>query len=107
MSRNWRVFVLYLVNLWFECVICGDKEALLGLKSSIDRSNSLQWNGNDFCKWDGVKECLNGRVSKLVLENLNLRGTLDSRNLNQLDQIRVLKFQTELNHPAKSQIFPV
>ncbi|KAC9670486.1 hypothetical protein E3N88_45419 [Mikania micrantha] len=93
MSRNWRVFVLYLVNLWFECVICGDKEALLGLKSSIDRSNSLQWNGNDFCKWDGVKECLNGRVSKLVLENLNLRGTLDSRNLNQLDQIRVLSFK--------------
>ncbi|KAI7728632.1 hypothetical protein M8C21_006136, partial [Ambrosia artemisiifolia] len=71
----------------------GDKEALLGLKSSIDPSNNLQWSDNNFCKWEGVRECLRGRVSKLVLENMNLKGTLDSKNLNQLDQIRVLSFK--------------
>ncbi|XP_076892657.1 inactive leucine-rich repeat receptor-like serine/threonine-protein kinase At1g60630 [Bidens hawaiensis] len=70
-----------------------DKEALLGLKASLDPSNSLHWSGNDICKWDGVKECLRGRVSKLVLENLNLSGTIDLTNLNQLDQIRVLSFK--------------
>ncbi|KAK9076285.1 hypothetical protein SSX86_004618 [Deinandra increscens subsp. villosa] len=93
MSQNWGVFFLYLVTLWFKCAMSGDKESLLGLKSSIDPSNLLQWKGNDFCKWEGVKECLNGRVSKLVLEDLNLTGTLDSRNLNRLDQIRVLSFK--------------
>ncbi|KAJ0560242.1 putative protein kinase RLK-Pelle-LRR-III family [Helianthus annuus] len=92
MGQHWCV--LFLILLWFQCAISGgDKEALLGLKSSIDPSNSLHWNGNNFCKWDGVRECLRGRVSKLVLENLNLKGTLDSRFLNQLDQIRVLSFK--------------
>ncbi|KAI3728480.1 hypothetical protein L6452_17117 [Arctium lappa] len=93
MRQNGVVFFLCLVFLFLECAFGGDKEALLGLKSSIDPSNSLQWNGTDFCKWEGVRECLRGRVSKLVLENLNLRGTLDSRNLNQLDQIRVLSLK--------------
>nr|XP_043606753.1 inactive leucine-rich repeat receptor-like serine/threonine-protein kinase At1g60630 [Erigeron canadensis] len=79
--------------IFFQCVFCGDKESLLRLKSSIDPTNSLKWNGSDVCKWDGVKECLNGRVSKLVLENKNLQGTLDSRILNELDQIRVLSFK--------------
>lgn len=93
MRRNGTVFFLCLVSLCFECAFGGDKEALMGLKSSIDPSNSLQWNGSDFCRWEGVRECLRGRVSKLVLENLNLRGTLDSGNLNQLDQIRVLSLK--------------
>lgn len=93
LRRNGGVFFLCLVLLWFECALSGDKEALLGLKLSIDPSNSLPWNGSDFCKWEGVRECLNGRVSKLVLENLNLKGTLDSRSLNQLDQIRVLSLK--------------
>lgn len=91
--RNSRAVIFLLFCLWFRCVFSGDKEALLELKSSIDPSNSLQWSGNDFCKWEGVLECLRGRVSKLVLENLNLTGTLDSRIINQLDQIRVLSFK--------------
>ncbi|XP_065872162.1 inactive leucine-rich repeat receptor-like serine/threonine-protein kinase At1g60630 [Euphorbia lathyris] len=72
----------------------GDSEALLALKSSIDPSNSLPWpQGNDVCKWQGIKECMNGRVTKLVLEYLNLTGTLDGKTLNQLDQLRVLSFK--------------
>ncbi|KAI3730431.1 hypothetical protein L1987_61601 [Smallanthus sonchifolius] len=77
----------------FKSVFSGDKEALLSLKSSIDPSNMLQWKGNDFCKWEGVKACLKNRVSKLVLENMNLSGTLDSTIINQMDQIRVLSFK--------------
>ncbi|KAM7484800.1 hypothetical protein LguiA_000809 [Lonicera macranthoides] len=71
----------------------GDAEALLALKSSIDQFNSLQWLGSDACKWPGIKECINGRVTKLVLEYLNLTGELDERTLNQLDQLRVLSFK--------------
>ncbi|CAH8354963.1 unnamed protein product [Eruca vesicaria subsp. sativa] len=72
-----------------------DVDSLLTLKSSIDPSNSIPWQrGTDLCNWEGVKECLNGRVSKLVLEYLNLTGSLDSRILNQLDQLRVLSFKS-------------
>ncbi|KAL1806864.1 hypothetical protein ACET3Z_029932 [Daucus carota] len=70
-----------------------DIEALLALKSSIDPLNSLKWSGGNVCKWDGVKECLRGRVTKLVLEHLSLSGTLDERSLNRLDQLRVLSFK--------------
>ncbi|RID57346.1 hypothetical protein BRARA_F00726 [Brassica rapa] len=71
-----------------------DVDSLLSLKSSIDPSNSIPWRGTDLCNWEGVKECLNGRVSKLVLEYLNLTGSLDERILNQLDQLRVLSFKS-------------
>ncbi|WCJ17609.1 Leucine-rich repeat protein kinase family protein [Euphorbia peplus] len=72
----------------------GDTDALLALKSSIDPLNTLQWpQGNDPCKWQGIKDCINGRVTKLVLEYLNLTGTLDAKTLNQLDQLRVLSFK--------------
>ncbi|KAK9117934.1 hypothetical protein Scep_016027 [Stephania cephalantha] len=76
----------------------GDAEALLGLKSSLDLSNSLQWRKGDsgFCKWEGVKECQRGRVTKLVLEHLSLNGTLDEKSLSQLDQLRVLSFKANL-----------
>ncbi|KAL8218512.1 hypothetical protein R6Q57_021885 [Mikania cordata] len=83
-----------LLCLCFQCVFGGDRQALLSLKSSIDPSNHLKWKEEtDFCKWDGVKSCLNNKVSKLVLENMNLSGTLDSRIINQLNQIRVLSFK--------------
>ncbi|KAK1416335.1 hypothetical protein QVD17_32124 [Tagetes erecta] len=88
------IFPLFLLFLFcFQCVISGDKEALLSLKSSIDQTNILQWEGTDFCKWEGVKSCFKNRVSKLVLENKKLSGTLDATIINQLDQIRVLSFK--------------
>ncbi|KAG8645502.1 hypothetical protein MANES_10G068600v8 [Manihot esculenta] len=36
---------------------------------------------------------MGGRVTKLVLEYLNLSGTLDGKTLNQLNQLRVLSFK--------------
>ncbi|KAJ4973026.1 hypothetical protein NE237_006200 [Protea cynaroides] len=72
----------------------GDREALLALKSSVDPSNYLPWpQGSDFCQWQGIKECIRGRVTKLVVEYFNLSGTLDEKSLNQLDQLRVLSFK--------------
>lgn len=71
-----------------------DSQALLELKSSIDVLNKLPWrSGSDVCTWVGVRDCFNGRVRKLVLEYLNLTGTLDSKILNRLDQLRVLSFK--------------
>ncbi|CAA7020774.1 unnamed protein product [Microthlaspi erraticum] len=72
----------------------GDVEALLSLKSSIDPSDSIPWRGTDLCNWEGVRECMNGRVSKLVLEYLNLTGSLEEKSLNKLDQLRVLSFKS-------------
>lgn len=88
-------FLLFLFSLMHlqPLVRSGDGETLLALKSWIDPSNSLQWRGSDFCKWQGVKECMRGRVTKLVLEHLNLNGTLDEKSLAQLDQLRVLSFK--------------
>ncbi|KAL1209104.1 Inactive leucine-rich repeat receptor-like serine/threonine-protein kinase [Cardamine amara subsp. amara] len=83
------VFALFLISQ----VRSSDIEALLSLKSSIDPSNSIQWQGTDLCNWKGVKKCINGRVSNLVLENLNLTGSLNGKFLNQLDQLRVLSFK--------------
>ncbi|KAI7995928.1 Inactive leucine-rich repeat receptor-like serine/threonine-protein kinase [Camellia lanceoleosa] len=89
LSLSLCVLVVVLVS----GVRSGDFESLLSLRSSIDPSNSLQWPGSDVCSWEGIKECMNGRVTKLVLEHLNLSGTLDEKSLNRLDQIRVLSFK--------------
>ncbi|KAJ0546954.1 putative protein kinase RLK-Pelle-LRR-III family [Helianthus annuus] len=102
MRNSTPIFLLLsLFFLCFQCVISGDKEALLSLKQSIDPSNTLQWKGTDFCKWEGVKQCLKNRVSKLVLENKNLTGTIDTEIISQLDQIRVLSFK---NNSISGQI---
>lgn len=76
----------------------GDTEALLALRASIDKLGVLRWGGGggDVCQWQGVKECLNGRVTKLVVERFNLSGTLDGKSLNQLDQLRVLSLKENL-----------
>ncbi|GMG98887.1 hypothetical protein Nepgr_000727 [Nepenthes gracilis] len=72
----------------------GDAESLLALRTSVDPERLLQWRiGSDVCTWQGVRECLRGRVAKLVLEHLNLTGTLDEKSLNRLDQLRVLSFK--------------
>ncbi|CAN8294330.1 unnamed protein product [Cochlearia groenlandica] len=88
------LFVVFAFSCLVSPAISGDVEALLSLKSTIDPLNSIQWRGTDLCKWQGVRECMNGRVSKLVLEYLNLTGSLDDKSLNQLDQLRVLSFKS-------------
>ncbi|KAM7265827.1 hypothetical protein ACFE04_003510 [Oxalis oulophora] len=85
-----------------------DAESLLSLQHSLDPLNSLSWKqqqqqSTPVCQWQGVKECLRGRVTKLVLEFLNLTGTLhdhdnahndgDANSLSRLDQLRVLSFK--------------
>ncbi|KAL0736933.1 hypothetical protein Bca4012_013143 [Brassica carinata] len=94
-SSCFYMFFLVMITFYLVSPVrSSDVEALLSLKSSIDPSNSIPWRGTDLCNWEGVKECINGtRVSKLVLENLNLTGSLDETSLNQLDQLRVLSFK--------------
>ncbi|XP_047341799.1 inactive leucine-rich repeat receptor-like serine/threonine-protein kinase At1g60630 [Impatiens glandulifera] len=77
-----------------HCALSDDADTLLSLKSEIDNSNHLQWrHGSDPCQWKGVKQCLKGRVIKLVLEHLNLTGQLNINILNKLDQLRLLSFK--------------
>ncbi|GFP93994.1 inactive leucine-rich repeat receptor-like serine/threonine-protein kinase at1g60630 [Phtheirospermum japonicum] len=88
--------LLLLIAALPQLVKSGDAEALLSLRASIDPLGALQWGENrgiNVCQWQGVKECLNGRVIKLVVENFNLSGKLDGKSLNQLDQLRVLSFK--------------
>ncbi|CAE5957141.1 unnamed protein product [Arabidopsis arenosa] len=96
-SSSSITFLVVFAFTVFFCLVSparsSDVEALLSLKSSIDPSNSISWRGTDLCNWQGVRECMNGRVSKLVLEYLNLTGSLDQESLNQLDQLRVLSFK--------------
>ena len=89
------MFFLVMITFYMVSPVrSSDVETLLSLKSSIDPSNSIPWRGTDLCNWEGVKECINGtRVSKLVLENMNLTGSLDEKSMNQLDQLRVLSFK--------------
>lgn len=76
-----------------------DAQSLLLLKSAVDVSNSLPWRlepVSSLCtSWIGVKECSpDGRVTKLVLESLNLSGALKSIFLSSLEQLRVLSFKS-------------
>ncbi|KAJ8445312.1 hypothetical protein Cgig2_010670 [Carnegiea gigantea] len=73
--------------------ITTDTSALLSFKSSADTSNSLaNWTPNTtVCSWYGVT-CLQGRVSKLVLEDLNLHGPFPSSLLS-LSNLRVLSLK--------------
>ncbi|CAH9105000.1 unnamed protein product [Cuscuta europaea] len=91
------LFLTSFAVLDFPAVNSSDADALLALKSGFDPLNSLvDWVGSgvgSVCRWRGVKECMNGRVTKLVVERLSLRGALDGRSLGRLDQLRVLSFK--------------
>ncbi|KAF6148794.1 hypothetical protein GIB67_038127 [Kingdonia uniflora] len=69
-----------------------DFEALLAFKASSDHSNSLKsWsNSSKPCSgsWIGVTCKNNNRVTQLVLQNLNLTGSIEL--LTRLTQLRVL-----------------
>ncbi|PHU17317.1 Inactive leucine-rich repeat receptor-like serine/threonine-protein kinase [Capsicum chinense] len=93
-KNRFLFFIFTIFSIVSPLVKSGDTEALLALKATIDPSNILDWKKEtDLCQWQGVKECMKGRVTKLVIENLNLSGTLDQNALNQLDQLRVLSFK--------------
>ncbi|PKA48463.1 Inactive leucine-rich repeat receptor-like serine/threonine-protein kinase [Apostasia shenzhenica] len=77
----------------------GDAEALLALKSVVDAHGRLPWrrgSSGELCDgWLGVKQCTpDGRVTKLVVEFLNLTGILTAELVAPLDQLRVLSFKS-------------
>ncbi|XP_059308924.1 inactive leucine-rich repeat receptor-like serine/threonine-protein kinase At1g60630 [Lycium ferocissimum] len=95
-------FIFSIFSIIFPLIKSSDVEALLALKATIDPSNFLDWKKEiDLCNWQGVKQCKKTRVTKLVVENLNLNGSLDQIALNQLDQLRVLSFK---NNSISGQI---
>ncbi|TXG57353.1 hypothetical protein EZV62_018666 [Acer yangbiense] len=69
-----------------------DLQPLLDFKASTDKADTLTtWNTtSDLCSWMGVS-CLQNRVSRLVLENLQLSSSFES--LTQLTQLRVLSLK--------------
>lgn len=74
-----------------------DAAALLRFKVYADPGHRLasKWrSGINYCKWNGVMGCTSeGRVTKLVLEYMNLNGTFAENSLNKLDQLRVLSLK--------------
>ncbi|XP_008813180.2 inactive leucine-rich repeat receptor-like serine/threonine-protein kinase At1g60630 [Phoenix dactylifera] len=89
-----------------------DAEALLALKASIDPLDAIPWRREaspELCNgWYGVRECAyNGRVTKLVLEFLNLTGTLTTEILAPLDQLRVLSLKSNSLSGAIPDLAPL
>ncbi|GMI74895.1 hypothetical protein like AT1G68400 [Hibiscus trionum] len=77
-----------------------DLKPLLDFKSAADKSNKLtSWNSTvDVCTWTGVA-CFQNRISRLVLENLDLAGSFEP--LASLTQLRVLSLkQNRLSGPV-------
>lgn len=92
-------FFLYIFFLYFFSLNASqnpDLDALLSFKSSSDPSgNLLHWNSTtntstDMCSWPGVS-CLRGRVTRLVLEGLQLKGSFEP--LTSLTSLRVLSLK--------------
>ncbi|KAH9303169.1 hypothetical protein KI387_014752, partial [Taxus chinensis] len=70
-----------------------DYHALMAFKASCDTTNRLiNWNHKNPCRrrWYGV-DCENGRVVRIVLENLQLVGSINA--LTALDELRVLSLK--------------
>ncbi|TVU27601.1 hypothetical protein EJB05_19094, partial [Eragrostis curvula] len=101
-SRPCFVLVLLLVVLLAGAGVGsggGDAEALLRLKSSLDRSDRVRWRpdtaGGMCSSWAGVRQCdRDGRVTKLVLEGMNLTGSLTAALLAPLGELRVLSLKS-------------
>ncbi|XP_010265063.1 PREDICTED: probable leucine-rich repeat receptor-like protein kinase At1g68400 [Nelumbo nucifera] len=69
-----------------------DFQALMAFKTASDPSNRLSsWNQTaDPCTWYGVS-CVQNRVSRLVLEGLDIHGSFEP--LTKLNQLRVLSLK--------------
>ncbi|KVH98305.1 Leucine-rich repeat-containing protein [Cynara cardunculus var. scolymus] len=73
-----------------------DGVSLLAFKSEADPSNKLGYSvdkSSAVCKWQGVQCQIDGKVGRLVLENLNLAGVFAANTLSRLDQLRVLSLR--------------
>ncbi|KAK1276928.1 putative inactive receptor kinase [Acorus gramineus] len=83
-----------------------DALALLAFKTTTDASDRLhfptqnQTQPNPHCEWVGVKCSIDGRVVRLVLEGLSLRGLFSDDTLTRLSQLRLLSLSNNsLNGP--------
>ncbi|XP_018856550.1 probable leucine-rich repeat receptor-like protein kinase At1g68400 [Juglans regia] len=88
-------FTAYLLILLFfhsQAYMDSDRKALMAFKAASDTANKLTtWNStSSLCDWYGVS-CLHDRVSRLVLENLDLRGSFHP--LTALTRLRVLSLK--------------
>lgn len=73
-----------------------DQLALLDFKATADSSQKLSgWTGDNPCSglWYGVR-CESGRVTRIVLESLQLRGPIDA--LAQLEELRILSLDNNM-----------
>jgi hypothetical protein len=98
-SRAYLLLLLLLYHLAPPLAAATDADALLALKSALDTSNRLPWRAataQTLCTaWPGVRQCdANSRVTKLVLENLNLTGSLTTPLLAPLRELRVLSLKS-------------
>lgn len=74
----------------------GDADALNAFRVHADPGHVLasNWtNATQVCNWEGVKQCINGRVYKFSLENLHLNGTFAEGTLSNLTQLRLLSLK--------------
>ncbi|CAN8251405.1 unnamed protein product [Cochlearia groenlandica] len=80
---------------YFNSLLPSDAVALLSFKSAADLENKLLYSLTeryDYCQWRGVK-CAQGRVVRLVLSGVGLRGYFSPSTLSRLDQLRVLSLE--------------
>ncbi|WVZ12298.1 hypothetical protein V8G54_016828 [Vigna mungo] len=96
------IFMLLYLSLLTHSVN-PDFHPLMSFKAASDPSDTLaQWNSktSDPCTWYGVS-CLRNRVSRLVLQDLNLTGSIHP--LTSLTQLRILSLKRNgFNGPITS-----
>ncbi|WOL18485.1 putative leucine-rich repeat receptor-like protein kinase [Canna indica] len=91
--------LLLLALFSFSCLgtLDGDLNALLEFKAASDSAGRLtSWNRSDpspCASWHGVT-CAAGRVTRLVLEGLDLTGADGLQTVTRLDQLRVLSLKS-------------
>ncbi|KAK1323115.1 putative inactive receptor kinase [Acorus calamus] len=90
-----------------------DALALLAFKTTTDASDRLhfptqnQTQPNPHCEWVGVKCSIDGRVVRLVLEGLSLRGLFSDDTLTRLSQLRLLSLSNNSLHGPLPDLSPL
>ncbi|KAG9150509.1 hypothetical protein Leryth_010896 [Lithospermum erythrorhizon] len=99
--RHLPYFLVLMISctlVMFDSQSFGDSEEtiLLKFKESLQNTSSLSnWGGTEICclgntsNWNGVL-CLNGQVTGLRLQAMELKGTIDVKTLANLSSIRSL-----------------
>ncbi|KAK8627303.1 hypothetical protein V6N13_134917 [Hibiscus sabdariffa] len=99
-SLNPHFLLSFLLFSLVRAIQNPDLKPLMDFKSAADKSNKLtSWSSTtDVCTWSGIT-CFQNRISRLVLENLELAGSFEP--LASLTQLRVLSLkQNRLSGPV-------